>query len=100
MPPAAQFVSKMSSHSTVPGTVSSPTCYNDDVIIGPVVIGCRDDFDFTVSFEDTFLSLVPSVCFLALALLRVIYLYGKSSLVKGRSLQCAKAVRSPGSRCP
>lgn len=82
----------MSSHSTAPRTVSSSTCYNDDVIIGPVVTGCRDDFDFTISFEDTFLSLVPSACFLVLALLRVIYLYDKPTIVNGRSLQGVKAV--------
>lgn len=45
-------------------------CINDNAF-GPAVDGCRGDFDFTVVFEQSILSILPSACFITLALLRL-----------------------------
>lgn len=42
------------------------SCLNDDRL-GPLVIGCRDDFDFTKTFEQLFLSIAPNVLFIGIA---------------------------------
>ncbi|KID70390.1 ABC transporter FUM19 [Metarhizium brunneum] len=42
------------------------TCLGDNSI-GPAVVGCRGDFDFTITFEETILSILPSACFIFLA---------------------------------
>ncbi|KJK76845.1 hypothetical protein H634G_07887 [Metarhizium anisopliae BRIP 53293] len=42
------------------------TCLGDNSI-GPAVVGCRGDFDFTITFEETILSILPSACFIVLA---------------------------------
>ncbi|KAL9106441.1 MAG: hypothetical protein Q9227_008529 [Pyrenula ochraceoflavens] len=39
-----------------------------DTSLGPAVQGCRDNFDFTIRFERTYLSLVPACLFIALTL--------------------------------
>ncbi|KFG82056.1 putative ABC multidrug transporter [Metarhizium anisopliae] len=41
------------------------TCLGDNSI-GPAVVGCRGDFDFTITFEETILSILPSACFIFL----------------------------------
>ncbi|KAH8899624.1 hypothetical protein GQ53DRAFT_873990 [Thozetella sp. PMI_491] len=66
-------------------------CLNDDTL-GPGVIGCRDDFDFTITFEDSFLSLTPSAIFAVLAVLRLVYLGRKPQLLHGRGFQLLKLV--------
>lgn len=53
--------------------VSPPICL-DDNSFGPVVQGCRDNFDFTVAFERVFLSIVPSAIFVVVAIARSCYL--------------------------
>ncbi|KAJ6780632.1 hypothetical protein PWT90_01728 [Aphanocladium album] len=45
-------------------------CLNDDQL-GPLVTGCRDDFDFTKTFEQLFLSIAPCVLFLLVAATRL-----------------------------
>jgi hypothetical protein len=42
---------------------------------GPAVVGCRDDFDFTLLFEQSMLSLGPSVVLLIVSFPRIIQLY-------------------------
>jgi hypothetical protein len=42
---------------------------------GPTVVGCRDDFDFTLLFEQSILSLGPSVVLLIVSFPRIIQLY-------------------------
>jgi hypothetical protein len=55
---------------------SSQSCLNDE-LIGPVVKGCRGNFDFTQLFENVFLSILPSVVFLILSALRIANLLQK-----------------------
>ncbi|KAK5658121.1 hypothetical protein OQA88_2677 [Cercophora sp. LCS_1] len=65
-------------------------CQNDGSI-GPAVIGCRDDFDFTKTFEQSFLSIAPSSLFILAALARVTDLTRRPALVTGaRQLQVLK----------
>lgn len=45
-------------------------CTND-AAFGPTVSGCRDDFDFTITFQHSILSILPSACFIILALFRL-----------------------------
>ncbi|KUJ23459.1 putative ABC multidrug transporter [Mollisia scopiformis] len=46
------------------------TC-NNDHSFGPAVLGCRDDFDFTIEFEQLFFSIIPSVIFIVLSIWRI-----------------------------
>ena len=68
------------------------SCLNDDTL-GPGVIGCRDDFDFTITFEQIFLSILPNTTFIALAGLRLAQLTGTPRLVDGRAIQLLKLVQ-------
>ncbi|KAF3252677.1 hypothetical protein TWF192_004478 [Orbilia oligospora] len=62
-----------------------------DALFGPVVQGCRDGFDFTFAFEQYFLSIVPSVVGLLLAVPRVRVLRTRKSVVaKGGTLKGTK----------
>jgi hypothetical protein len=48
-------------------------CSGDaDRIFGPTVKGCRGNFDFTLTFEETILRILPSSCFLLFAVLKVL----------------------------
>ena len=71
---------------------NSSTCLNDDSF-GPAVSGCRGDFDFTLTFEEIILSIVPSVCFILLAGLRIIQLSRKPTVLSGHWFQAIKLVR-------
>ncbi len=70
---------------------SNTSCSNDETL-GPFVVGCRDDFDFTVAFEDSFLSIAPSAAFAVFSLLRLVYLSRKRELFHARILQLSKLV--------
>lgn len=68
------------------------SCPND-ATFGPAVHGCNHrDFDFTLKFEAIFFSILPAALFIILALARVIWLFEKSVIVKGRVFQFSKAV--------
>jgi ATP-binding cassette, subfamily C (CFTR/MRP), member 1 len=64
----------------------------NDRDFGPVVHDCRDDFDFTLVFEDTVLSIAPSILVLVLAAGRILYLHKKPKLVWARKFQLSKLV--------
>ncbi|KAH8122202.1 multidrug resistance-associated protein [Trichoderma asperelloides] len=67
------------------------SCPND-ATFGPAVHGCNHrDFDFTLKFEAIFFSILPAALFIILALARVIWLFEKSVIVKGRVFQFSKA---------
>ncbi|KAK2036799.1 ABC transporter [Colletotrichum somersetense] len=66
-------------------------CVNDESI-GPGVQGCRDDFDFTMRFEQIFLSILPSSIFVALSLPRAVLLLRKPIIVGGTLLRFVKIV--------
>lgn len=66
-----------------------------DAAFGPAVEGCRNNFDFTLTFEQYFFSVVPSILFLIIASLRVEFLRKKKNLVHGKSLRFIKLVRFP-----
>lgn len=59
---------------------------------GPAVKGTRSSFDFTLLFENTFLSIVPSTIFLFAALLRARSLYGSSKKVASSWTRLQKIV--------
>lgn len=67
------------------------SCLNDDTL-GPVVHGCRDDFDFTVKFQQVVLSIVPSSIFIAAAFLRLAHLFRQQKVVDAVVLQWLKLV--------
>ncbi|KAK4185165.1 canalicular multispecific organic anion transporter 1 [Podospora australis] len=64
-------------------------CVNDESL-GPTVVGCRDDFDFTIKFERIFFSLIPTSLFLALSLSRLVHLIRKPIIVGGTLLRLVK----------
>lgn len=66
-------------------------CTDND--FGPVVRNCRDDFDFTMLFEDTILSATPSVLMIILAAGRILYLRKRPKIVWARNFQLLKLVR-------
>lgn len=73
------------------------TCTNDETI-GPLVRGCRGDFDFTQKFESVVFSIVPAAVFLVSAAGRVLYLYRKPPIVQGQPFRLLKIVsKSPAS---
>ncbi|TKA67675.1 hypothetical protein B0A49_10530 [Cryomyces minteri] len=61
-----------------------------DYEFGPIVEGCRGDFDLTLLFEETILSIAPSLVVLLIALARIMYLRRKSLLLLGRKFQLYK----------
>ncbi|KAI1336278.1 multidrug resistance-like protein [Xylariaceae sp. FL0016] len=63
-----------------------------DALFGPVVEGCRDDFDFTLVFEQYFLSIVPASLLLIVAPLRLRHLNKLPRVVRGRSLRTVKCL--------
>ncbi|KAJ3568453.1 hypothetical protein NPX13_g6414 [Xylaria arbuscula] len=66
-------------------------CSNaNDQSFGPSVSGCRDDFDFTVRFEQLFFSLVPCVIFIVLCVWRILTLAGRTIVVQAQSLWLGK----------
>lgn len=66
-----------------------------DAAFGPVVQGCRGDFDFTLKFEKIILSILPSAVFIALSLPRGIFLARKAKVVDGELFKVIKIVCSP-----
>ncbi|KAF2999462.1 hypothetical protein E8E13_008147 [Curvularia kusanoi] len=71
--------------------MAATKCLNDDDF-GPVVQGCRDDFDFTVKFELIIFSLVPSSIFVLVSLLRCLQLYKRRKFVDARLFLAAKLI--------
>ncbi|KAF3352357.1 Protein BCP1 [Verticillium dahliae VDG1] len=65
------------------------SCLNDDTF-GPIVRGCRDDFDFTLRFQRIILAMVPATFFLALSIPRAIWLSQQPRIVSGVAFQYAK----------
>ncbi|KAI1338782.1 P-loop containing nucleoside triphosphate hydrolase protein [Xylariaceae sp. FL0016] len=64
----------------------------DDGLLGPAVQGCRDDFDFTITFENIFFALIPASIFIALYLPRIAYLFRRPVMVDGVLLLSAKLI--------
>ncbi|RMJ01454.1 hypothetical protein CDV36_015802 [Fusarium kuroshium] len=64
-------------------------CTNDNSF-GPVVEGCRGDFDFTFRFQRIILGIVPAAIFILVALLRVASLAFKPRIVGGKLQQFTK----------
>ncbi|OIW32028.1 P-loop containing nucleoside triphosphate hydrolase protein [Coniochaeta ligniaria NRRL 30616] len=74
----------------LPDNSSTIACQNDGAVLGPTVIGCRDDFDFTVAFEESFFAIAPSACFIVLALARIWHLRRKPGVVNAPRFQILK----------
>jgi hypothetical protein len=70
------------------------TCNNDNSL-GPGVSGCRDNFDFTIKFEQLFFSIVPSALFIILATLRTVLSIRKPSVVHAPTSRLIKLVSVP-----
>ncbi|KAF4436891.1 ABC transporter [Fusarium austroafricanum] len=64
-------------------------CANDNSF-GPVVKGCRGDFDFTLRFQRIIFDIVPAAIFIVIALIRVVYLAFKPRIVGGKIQQFTK----------
>jgi hypothetical protein len=67
------------------------SCVND-ASFGPIVKGCRGNFDFTLKFERIILSILPSVVFIALSVPRAIHLARERRTVNGTTFQFVKLV--------
>ena len=63
-----------------------------DEAFGPVVSGCRNDFDFTITFEQYFFTIVPASLLLISAPLRLKYLSKLPSVVAGNLFRVAKLI--------
>ena len=57
-------------------------CLNDNYF-GPDVQGCRGDFDFTLQFEQIFLSILPACIFMSAAFVRMVVLIRRPTMVQG-----------------
>jgi ATP-binding cassette subfamily C (CFTR/MRP) protein 1 len=65
----------------------------EDESLGPSVHECRDGFDFTLTFEKVFFSLIPASIFIATALTRITFLVRRPQIVgSGATLRGLKLV--------
>lgn len=48
--------------------------------------GCSGGYEFTPLFEETVLSIVPSVCFVILAVLRILFLWNRKTVITGNCI--------------
>ncbi|KAI0894640.1 ABC multidrug transporter [Annulohypoxylon nitens] len=62
----------------------------NDQSLGPNVLGCRGDFDFTIRFEQLFFSLVPAVIFILASPWRIALLARRPTIVGAPLLRLAK----------
>ncbi|KAB8214073.1 hypothetical protein BDV33DRAFT_228584 [Aspergillus novoparasiticus] len=62
--------------------MAEQACDRGDNAFGPKVRGCRDETDFTLFFEQSFFSLLPSICFLVCSLHRYLKLAKKERVLK------------------
>ncbi|KAM0274379.1 hypothetical protein ACHAQH_007916 [Verticillium albo-atrum] len=69
--------------------MTATACLNDESF-GPIVQGCRDDFDFTLRFQHIILAITPAILFLALSIPRTIWLSQQPRIVSGVAFQFAK----------
>lgn len=67
-------------------------CGPADDSFGPTVKGCRNNFDFTLLFEDAFLSLGPSILLVLIVPLRLAQLLKSTKKVNRGLLQLLKVV--------
>lgn len=65
-----------------------------DDVFGPAVDECARTFDFTLLFEETILSILPSAVFLILGTIRIATLFTRKSRVGGVILRTIKLVWS------
>ena len=63
-----------------------------DRTFGPLVNGCRADFDFTFLFQESILSITPSSIFLLAAFIRIKYLCKQAVKAEGWRPLAAKLV--------
>ncbi|KAH7040858.1 P-loop containing nucleoside triphosphate hydrolase protein [Microdochium trichocladiopsis] len=61
-----------------------------DLSLGPQVRGCRDDFDFTVKFEQLFFSILPASIYILVATWRIFLLRRRPIVIAGSRFQYAK----------
>ncbi|KAI1416438.1 ABC multidrug transporter [Hypoxylon sp. FL1857] len=62
----------------------------NDQSLGPGILGCRGDFDFTVKFEQVVFSLTPSAIFIIASLWRIALVMRRPTIVGAPLLQLAK----------
>ncbi|VUC22540.1 unnamed protein product [Clonostachys rosea] len=67
------------------------TCPSDDTF-GPIVHGCRDDFDFTLLFEHLFFTIAPCVVFIFASIYKIIQLCRLEQIANGKILQRIQSV--------
>ncbi len=63
-----------------------------DQAFGPAIRGCRSQFDFTLFFEETILTLLPCIVFMVLAVFRIIALLREAPVTKTDWAVTAKTV--------
>lgn len=74
-------------------TEGSPCPASFDDVFGPQVNTCRRAFDFTQLFEESFLSIIPSVLFILVATLRLLSLHhARRKAPLGGAFQITKLV--------
>ncbi|KAF7919657.1 hypothetical protein EAE99_008509 [Botrytis elliptica] len=66
----------------------SSVCTDDG--FGPIIHGCREDFDFTLLFEQSFFSILPSIIFILISSQKVYSLWTQPRRVSGTSTQFFK----------
>ncbi|KAJ5772369.1 multidrug resistance protein [Penicillium odoratum] len=71
-------------------------CFQADSSFGPVVSGCRDDFDFTLAFELYFFLIAPAALFLLIAPTRLYLLFARDRCVDGLWLRNLKLALTIG----
>jgi hypothetical protein len=96
-PPSSLTISVLSLPDPWPPTISmaswqAHTCPSDDTF-GPIVHGCRDDFDFTLLFEHLFFTIVPCTVFIFASVCKITQLCRVEQIANRKLLQGIKSVR-------
>ncbi len=71
-------------------TMSLQPCNDDE--FGPVVHGCRGDYDFTIFFEQIFFELTLSLIIVVICLIRLFLLFKQPKKTAGGFLLYSKSV--------
>jgi hypothetical protein len=83
-------------HRALVTNINQSTCV-EDYSFGPKTsINCRNGLDLTLTFEESFLGLLPALALIIASTVRLILLRNARKVVLGNSFGDTKAVGAPG----
>lgn len=87
----SSFVSRPPTFMNSSSELCPPTA---ESAFGPIVQGCRNDFDFTLTFEQAVFTIGPSAVFVLASAVRLPYLFfRRERLIEANTFKWLKVVR-------